>query len=162
MTAPTSPESARYNGSWAQVMQFAGDQHGAAAAGRKPRRMAAVEAEYARYRRWIRERGLANHEFVIRHAAWSGAPPTAAFEPNLVPYALQAGISHWVLWRHPDVVPGRARLDPKRELAELRRILAEEGTGGGEGDAAAGRGGGRRGRRDDDPRGGGGPLPEPA
>ena len=42
-------------------------------------------------------------------AEWQRARPRvdgAAFEPNIVPYEVAAGIEHWVLWHHPKRVPG--------------------------------------------------------
>jgi hypothetical protein len=34
-----------------------------------------------------------------------------ALEPNIVPYDIESGIEHWVLWYHPESKPGTEELD---------------------------------------------------
>ena len=112
--------------SWSTIAAYAADQLGESAAGRGPRRHPNVEADYARYKRDIEGMGLSNHEYLAAHTAWNGR--RSALEPNLVPYHVEHGISHLVLWHHPDDMDGAStELDPSAELEIVREILGERG-----------------------------------
>jgi hypothetical protein len=94
-----------------------------------PRRHPSGEAIYSRYKAWIQERGLDNHGYIVRYAKWSASG--LALEPNLVPYHLEAGVSHWVLWHHPDLdAPGDKTLDPSEERLLVARLLGDEESSG--------------------------------
>ena len=81
-----------------------------------------MEVRYTRYKEWITSQGLDNHGYVLRFVEWD-ASECAALEPNLVPYELEEGTSHWVLWHHPDTTAGDAELDPAAERRLAARLL---------------------------------------
>jgi hypothetical protein len=91
---------------WAQISQYSDHQAEEAAAGRGPKRTVAVEERYTRYKQWCAQRGHTTLELLKATAIWrrhdgaSGA--LAALEPNIVPYHLEQGIEHWVLWYDPE------------------------------------------------------------
>lgn len=115
--------------SWEGLAAYKADQLRERAAGRGPNRLPSVEAAYGAYKAGILAQGLDNHGYVVKHALWRSGETWrggAALEPNLVPYHLAAGISHWVLWHHPDGVAGDTELDPAAELALVRALLGQE------------------------------------
>ena len=116
--------------SWETIEAYAADQVGEAAEGRGPRRTQAVEARYRRYTEWCSSRGHTGVDLILATAIWQAAdagperhPVRVALEVNIVPYYCEAGISHWVLWYHPDDLPGTADLDPELYLPHLRVFL---------------------------------------
>ena len=89
--------------SWATVLAFARDQAGEASVGRGPKRTTEVEERYNRYKEWCAQRGHTGVELVLILSAWVQVDGRRiALEPNVVPYHLQDGMEHWVLWYHPD------------------------------------------------------------
>eukprot|EP00618_Florenciella_parvula_P032361 CAMPEP_0119500150 /NCGR_PEP_ID=MMETSP1344-20130328/22375_1 /TAXON_ID=236787 /ORGANISM="Florenciella parvula, Strain CCMP2471" /LENGTH=348 /DNA_ID=CAMNT_0007536205 /DNA_START=1 /DNA_END=1044 /DNA_ORIENTATION=+ len=121
-----SPEA-----SWATIAAYAADQLGEVAAGRGPKRHPNVEAAYSLYKGAIGAMGLNNHQYLVQYTQWTSAPDgrRAALEPNLVPYHLEAEISHWVLWHHPDDCHGKGGDvdDPSAEFLLVEEILRQEG-----------------------------------
>ncbi len=108
--------------SWSSIAAFSTNQVAERAAGRGPMRGAAMEARYTQYKEWIAAAGLDNHGYVTNFVEWD-AGTSAALEPNLVPYDVEEGISHWVLWHHPDSMDGAAELDPAAEWQIVCRLL---------------------------------------
>ena len=100
--------------SWEGVAVHASDQAGEREAGRGLGRRPEVEQEYTVYKDWIAEQGLDNHRYVVKITEWEqqGGGAAVALEPNLVPYDLEPGISHWVLWHHPDSCAGSTEVRP--------------------------------------------------
>jgi hypothetical protein len=47
-----------------------------------------------------------------------------SLEPNLVPYFVDPA-THWVLWHHPDDLPGDTELEPAAELDTTPRASAD-------------------------------------
>ena len=111
--------------SWEEILAYANDQAAEAAANRGPRRTVTIQDRYRRYSEWCSQRQHTGPELILATAMWQrtggedgherGSDQHDAFtislEPNIVPYHLDAGIEHWVLWYHPDVTPGGADLD---------------------------------------------------
>merc|ERR1711998_245408 len=81
---------------------------------------------YQRYKDWCAARRLSNEEYVLKHTSWS--PNGTALAPNLSPYAVESGVWHFVLWHHPELVPGSTELSPQGELEVLRDILQAHGA----------------------------------
>jgi len=81
-------------------------------------------SDYRRYRDWMRRRGMDSHANVLKHSHWE--PNGVAFTPNLLPYDLERGISHWVLWHHPQQLAGNSRLNAKDECDLVRELLGRE------------------------------------
>lgn len=109
--------------SWLCLHAYASDQLGELAAKRGPARSPEIDERYGRYFRWLQARGQRGGEYLVQTAQWrtvSGGP-SVALEPNIVPYELESGIEHWILWYHPETTPGSADLDllPGAEV-ELR------------------------------------------
>jgi hypothetical protein len=111
--------------SWESIAAYAGDQATEAAAGRGPRRADVIAECYRRYSRWCEERGHTGVDLILSTSVWREVGPnlSAALEPNIVPYHLDPGIEHWVLWYHPDTLPGRTDLDASLFAAHLRLFL---------------------------------------
>jgi len=99
--------------SWETLQAYAADQEGEMAAGRGPQRNPDIEARYRRYFQWAKGRGHTGAQFVIETSQWRGehGGPWVALEPNIVPYGLEQGIEHWILWYHPGTTPGDADVD---------------------------------------------------
>ena len=113
--------------SWAGIAAYAADQAAERSAGRGPHRKPEVEAQYNVYKQAIAAQGLDNHGFVVKNARWQQLGDTAAkaaLEPNLVPYFVDPA-THWVLWHHPDDLPGDTELEPAAELALVQRLLGD-------------------------------------
>ena len=111
---------------WEAIARYAADQAGEAAANRGPRRTIAVQARYERYTAWCAERWHTGVEFVIATALWvrtRDGGGQMALEPNIVPYHLEAGTEHWVLWYHPSCTAGDADLDPSLFDDHLKTFL---------------------------------------
>ena len=119
--------------SWEAIQIYGARQAEEAEAGRGPRRTEGIEERYRRYKQWCAERGHTGVELVSATAIWLTAAPCGAvdgaggarvaLEVNIVPYHLDAGISHWVLWYHPDSTPGDADLDGSFFAAHVRLFL---------------------------------------
>ena len=114
---------------WESIVAYAADQAGEAAADRGPRRTESVQARYKRYLEWCSARGHTGVELIQATAIWrpaaaaGGTSVSIALEANIVPYHLQEPISHWVLWYHPDSIPGTDDLQPELYMAHLRIFL---------------------------------------
>jgi len=122
--------------SWEEVRAYAAAQEAQLAAGLGPRRAPETDAVYELYKRWcdahsaeLRNEKCAgfstNALYVLRYTAWEKEKAGAvgvALEPNIVPYTLDAGISHWVLWHHPTL--SAAHGDAELEVRSERRIVA--------------------------------------
>lgn len=113
---------------WPEILEYAADQAGVRNAGRGPRRHPDVEALYAVYKAYLAAESLTNHDYVVRFTQWEQHPSCGgcALEPNLVPYNLEEGTMHWVLWHHPDSMGGMAELDAAAEFALLEQLLAPD------------------------------------
>ena len=116
--------------SWETIEAYATDQAVEAAAGRGPRRTQAIDARYKRYTEWCATRGHTGVDLILATAIWqsvdagSERPPVRlALEVNIVPYHVADGITHWVLWYHPDSLPGTTDLEPELYLPHLRAFL---------------------------------------
>lgn len=116
-SSPTCP--------WESIEVYAKNQAEEAAANRGPRRTEAIEERYQRYSRWCSSRGHTGVELILATAVWLtvSGDVQVALEPNIVPYHLDAGISHWVLWYHPSTTLGTTDLDPELIPAHVRLFL---------------------------------------
>lgn len=140
-SSPTCP--------WESIQAYAADQETEAAAQRGPRRTHSIADRYRRYSAWCATRGHTGVDLILGTAIWIpaeiadvddvtsgggagrivGHEPTAtpvimiALEVNIVPYHLDPGIEHWILWYHPSTVPGTQDLDPSLFVKHLRRFL---------------------------------------
>ena len=68
------------------------------------------------------------HDDILLSVDWSDG---VGFEPSWAPYNLDgegSRIEHWVLWHHPDRLPGDAVLRPERERALLAGLLRRHGA----------------------------------
>lgn len=85
--------------SWERLKEYAGNQ----SLINPPQRAAAAERTYTQYKQWLStlQPPLTNAGYVLNTCLWN-EERRVAFEPCMVPYALDAGIEHWVLWFHPD------------------------------------------------------------
>jgi hypothetical protein len=131
---------------WEAIQAYAADQEVEAAAQRGPRRTDKIADRYQRYSAWCALRGHTGVDLILATAMWipaeidggatgngaaattAGHGPTAtgiliALEPNIVPYHLDPGIEHWILWYHPTAVPGNVDLDASRFVSHVRRFL---------------------------------------
>lgn len=112
--------------SWEDIRTYARDQATEAAANRGPRRTDLIQDRYKRYVGWCAARGHTGVELILATAVWREMGPHQArvsLEPNVVPYHVDTGIEHWVLWYHPDDTPGDADLDPARFACHVRAFL---------------------------------------
>ena len=90
-----------------------------------PVRSSAETARYAQYMHWCTERGITNAEYVLKYVRWKEG--ALALEPSMVPYRLEPGLQHWILWHHPDKsVPGDATLLPCKQSALVQAMIAQE------------------------------------
>lgn len=106
--------------SWSALQAYAAsDQQGT-----PPRRHPDGDAGYALYKEWITSNGIDNHGYIVRYVCWS--EDGHALEPNLVPYNLEAGITHWVLWHHPERTgPSGRDLEMQAEFALIQALCAD-------------------------------------
>ena len=92
-------------------------------------RASGAQQRYAEYRAWCASRGVAIHDDILASVDWRDG---AGFEPSWAPYNLSnlddERIEHWVLWHHPDQLPGDAVLRPERERALLAGLLRRHGA----------------------------------
>mmetsp|Transcript_85842 Transcript_85842/g.216143 ORF Transcript_85842/g.216143 Transcript_85842/m.216143 type:complete len:194 (-) Transcript_85842:20-601(-) len=80
------------------------------------------EARYDAQKVWLASRGEAPHEYVLRIVDWDAHG--LGLEPCLVPYCLEGGVEHWILWFHPERYPPAEELPPEDMIKEaLRRFL---------------------------------------
>ena len=42
-----------------------------------------------------------------------------ALEPCIVPYHVETGVTHWILWHNPAFVGGDVELDPRDEMSKV-------------------------------------------
>jgi hypothetical protein len=127
VATPQDQESDMCDGSWAHIRRYAEDELGSL--GRKPTRSATAEADHTAYGEYLQSQGLSDHDYVLTQAAWPPSCPDSALEPSVAPNQTADGISHWVLWRHPDHLPADIELDPDMELEQLQQLLAAESEG---------------------------------
>ena len=124
-------DAASPTASWDAIRAYASDQATEAANGRGPRRTTLVQERYQRYTAWCKLRGHTGVDLVLATALWreagpkeaGGPPPIVSLEPNIVPYHVDEGISHWLLWYHPDRTPGNHDLDPALFASHVRLFL---------------------------------------
>ena len=118
--------------SWSAIKGYAADQATEAAAGRGPRRTDAIAERYRRYSGWCELRGHTGVELILATAIWrevrkeereGGGSLRVSLEPNVVPYHVDTGIEHWVMWYHPDDIPGSSDLDPSLFASHVRQFL---------------------------------------
>jgi len=112
--------------SWDAIRMYAADQAAEAAASRGPRRTESVQERYRRYVAWCASRGHTGVELVLATAVWREVgwlQYRVSLEPNIVPYHVDPGIEHWVLWYHPDDTPGDTDLDSSLFTAHVRVFL---------------------------------------
>jgi hypothetical protein len=119
--------------SWAGIAAYSTNQVEQRAAGLGPMRHPDMEALYTRYKAWIRTQQLDNHGYVATYTRWEplaldGVARPCALEPNIVPYHVEPGVEHWVLWHHPDVTAGETELEPAEELRVLHGLLRADGV----------------------------------
>ena len=109
---------------WDAIIAYASDQAAEAAANRGPRRTAEIQERYRRYTEWCTTRGHTGVELIIATAVWRDvASHVVSLEPNIVPYHLDPGIEHWVLWYHPDRTVGTSELDSSLFAAHVRAFV---------------------------------------
>ena len=107
--------------SWSLVTKYAAEQ---GVSWGVERRLAESDAEYAKYKEWCMAQGLDNHEYVVNFTPWEASG--FALTPNLAPYHTAPQISHWVVWHHPDRMPGDTDLVQADELELVRDLLAAD------------------------------------
>eukprot|EP00966_Prymnesium_polylepis_P091581 2119905-Prymnesium_polylepis.1 len=107
--------------SWSLVTKYSAEQ---GVSWGVERRHAASDAEYAKYKDWCTAHGLDNHEYVVRFTPWEASG--LALTPNMAPYHTELHISHWVVWHHPDSMPGDTDLVQAEELERVRELLAAD------------------------------------
>lgn len=126
---------------WDAIQAYAADQEAEAAAQRGPRRTSAIAERYRRYSAWCASRDHTGVDLILATAVWIPADAdgptelgagvgslarhalTIALEPNIVPYHLDPGIEHWILWYHPASLPGDSDLDSSLFVPLVRRFL---------------------------------------
>ena len=112
---------------WAELHLHATNQSARFAAGEYPGRSGKGNAQYEIYKRWCKERGISNEQYVLKYVQWRDG---VAIEPALAPYLLEQGLEHWILWHHPNPAAGvmpDAELQPDSELATALALLVSEG-----------------------------------
>eukprot|EP00747_Dinoflagellata_sp_TGD_P103497 gnl/TRDRNA2_/TRDRNA2_168983_c0_seq2.p1 gnl/TRDRNA2_/TRDRNA2_168983_c0~~gnl/TRDRNA2_/TRDRNA2_168983_c0_seq2.p1 ORF type:complete len:359 (+),score=31.99 gnl/TRDRNA2_/TRDRNA2_168983_c0_seq2:111-1187(+) len=113
--------AAKCPGSWEDVLVHA-EKRGI---GDALKRNDTIESEYRRYRSWLAQQGMVNHEYVLQNEPWE-ENAGIAFSPNMFPYETEPNISHWVLWHHPEQVAGDSELEPSAELMLVCELLGTE------------------------------------
>jgi len=88
--------------SWDDIRLHAINQSARYTAGQYPGRSPDGNALYEKYKRWCKNHGLDNQQYVLKYVSWRDG---RALEPSLAPYLLEEGIEHWILWHHPDSTP---------------------------------------------------------
>ena len=110
--------------SWEIIRAYATDQAVEAAANRGPRRTEDVQERYKRYTKWCSDRGHTGVELIIATAVWQTvADHVVSLEPNIVPYHVDEGIEHWVLWYHPEHTKGTMDLEDALFLLHVRGFI---------------------------------------
>jgi len=81
---------------------------------------------YGDYKEWCSTQGLTNADYVKQYVEWCDESEIA-FEPCLAPYHLSPKVQHWILWHHPDSIPGGSILVPSKEIETVRSLLQSPG-----------------------------------
>ena len=113
--------------SWTELHRHASNQSARFASGEYPGRSGKGNTQYEVYKRWCKERGVSNEQYVLKYVHWHGG---VALEPALAPYLLKQGLAHWVLWHHPDPAAGvmpDAELHQDSEIVTAVTLLGAEG-----------------------------------
>ena len=109
---------------WAELQIHADSQLARYEMGEYPGRSDAGNQIYTQYKAWCSQRGISNAEYILKYVQWQKG---CALEPCLMPYLLDDGLEHWILWHHPDTpsaaagasievtLPGDVELDRERE-----------------------------------------------
>ena len=104
--------------SWADLSSYAKNR-----GSHTPRRHPSIDAEYDVYKAWCVQQGLDNHTYVVKYHGFEEKP--FALTPNIVPYHMEPGIWHWVLWHDPASVAGTTDLDPEEELRTICTLFGD-------------------------------------
>ena len=128
----TLPRTARSNaGTWDSLTRFAANPTGSEEQWAPFARKAEAQRTYDDYKAWCEARGVSVAEDIVDSVEWvdacSAASHRVGLEPSWAPYNLASDIEHWVLWHHPNDIPGHTDLAPSSEEAIVKELLQRFG-----------------------------------